>query len=774
MKKIIALCGLLCAVPTVVYSSETKQKQETTIPEAPPVPDASESKTKAEPYRTQTTEIKKNVESTKGEKRKTPLHDVMIFLNHGLASFSKNDNITTQFVLALCQKCAPIIVSGNVLKNVIEHAKQDEFKDSFKKFVDSFKNSFNDWLVYKTEIGDFYLFVPKAYQEKMRAEVDTESLEKAIKSKGYKLDNVLRGFDVWHLTPVKTYDEVEPKQWIQQSELNIENLKSLFVAKKDDVFGLWNIYISGHGTLSKAVKEAELFAPSAMYQTKTLKESAFSDAEIAGMKLNQFRDLIQFFNDKINTNFLFYSTCYAGGFNKFLPYAVNIMNAQGAVTGAKKPNFVVGVGSISDAPVWYYTDLWAWCLSCTDANKGNICSNGTIQIDYRTFFDLLHDYTKKEGVRSTIFTDQELKKMCRPVTPRVIENKDKGDHFGISGLPQFMFPGADIFIVLDLFDEIAVINNVMAKKYAREKKPIIINSDKKVLLLCTDTVDELELSNDVPIISMLPVPALLRFNKITSPGANLASFWNKCIKSANSYKSNDAMYIDTLLIKNKEFERQWPNVIVSYEVGASSQRITGENSPQNKAVLDSCYKLLFNYCLDHSIDYETFDKFFTFDDSVKKYILFNFLQEPQAKKFFKEKLKSAEEYVLPVNIEKDLTNPAGPKIDKLEIYLNKGGDPNAITVRGFSLLGYLMDTYEENRPNVKKIIDRLISNEKITLPDEAFFYSMAKNQPGWAMILLKRGVRPKKHEIKLIESAYSDAEAWKKVLSELKKITPAQ
>lgn len=661
MKKRILLCGLLLCMPLFIQTSVPKQKEITVIPEAPKAPEVTDYIATTTPYRIQTTEVKQKDER-KGEKRKTPMHDVIILINTGLSE-SKREPITAEFALAICEQSIPIIATNNVLKNLFELAKKNEYDGAVNKIVDSFKKSFDDWFVYKTESSDLYVLIPKKYLTRKRAEIDVDGLEKAIKSKGYKLDNVLRGFDIWHLTEIKKFEDVEPTAWLQQSELNVENLKSLFVAKKDDVFGAWNIYLTGHGTISKAIneilfsvsssqqtKESTLSA-SSLYQTKTLKESSFEDVSLAGMNLNQFRSLLQFFNDKISTNFLFYSTCEAGGSNRILPFIVNLMNSQGAVTGTKKPNFVVGIGAISDTSTSFSFAAWKWCVSCLDKKESEECDPGNNSMDHKRFFELLHEYSKNEGTRPTIFNDQELQKILISVSPR---NTASYDPWAIAGLPQIMFPGSDIFTAINIYGNVGIITNVIAKQQTLDKKPIIIGKDKEAILLYPDTITgELNIKSEKPvsIISMIPFATFHRIENLVV-NTSIDQFIESSIK--NPYASKRYFYsINTLKTSSGEFH----NVIIAVDddkllaLYYVDKQVKMKTWPKNeKFDYELAYSIpllkvfsdaLLDYCILHGIDYKSFDTFFKFHDDLKSYIMYSFLNSTKSKEFFKEDFDKA-------------------------------------------------------------------------------------------------------------------------------------
>jgi hypothetical protein len=121
-----------------------------------------------------------------------------------------------------------------------------------------------------------------------------------------------------YLEPAKAYAK------IMLSTINIytslvEVLKTLL---KTDYS--WNIVINGHGGGN---------------------EGYCSLSAIAGLPYNEFKNLLQFLNTKIETNILMYATCYGGG-----KWLLNVYNAD------NKPdiyNFPIIIAGITESPLYY-------------------------------------------------------------------------------------------------------------------------------------------------------------------------------------------------------------------------------------------------------------------------------------------------------------------------------------------------------------------------------------------------------------------------------------
>lgn len=288
--------------------------------------------------------------------------------------------ISSDLVTALAQKAAPILVSGSVWRNFIERRKF--FKDLTQNYnqetigyyqrnyrcfnnlqnLQYYKQQFdlyqtnpakavmqggalanfyicanipfdpNEWIMVQlTQSKSLYLVIPKKVIFKHTgkiptqvSELNTNSVEKLglnFKQKDFfQVTNLLNvddfpqgGKDLQEtIKTTKTTQVGSTTQSVTYTEtvgkINrelIKTLKSLFVPKttfesNPDSSQTWLVYLSGHG--SQAV------------------QGQFQTAQIAGLKETIFTTLLQFFNNYVQTKFLFYTTCYAGGEHLLKPY----------------------------------------------------------------------------------------------------------------------------------------------------------------------------------------------------------------------------------------------------------------------------------------------------------------------------------------------------------------------------------------------------------------------------------------------------------------------
>lgn len=628
---------MLSVMSLVLYASETKLSIKMSVPEAPEVPILDSVKSKETK---KITEVKKREEKKEKEKKRTtPLHDLVILINQGMQK-SIAEPITAEFALTLCQKSFPIIVTGDLIKNIFELIELQKELMELKLIIDDFKKTFDEWLLYKTKDGEFYLFVPKAYIAKNESEIDTSIIEKNTKSKGYKTKNILFGFDIWGLDKVKLED-LQAIQWSSKSEVNIENLKSMFIQKKDEYFGMWNVYLGGHGTISTGGHESQL-----------------KGSSIAGLSLLQFQELIQFFNNKINVNFLYYMSCYAGGVNRTLPYLTNIMNSRGYITGIKKPNFTISVGSVSDIAGTVGNKAYQWCAACLNKKSVTECRAQKGNIDFVSFFDYLHKYSNTVGIRPTLFNDRELQRILGEVTYR---EKTEYDPYGISVLPQVMFPGTDIFTAVDLDGNIGILSNVLAKKHDIEKQPITFKN-KDVILLYPQTISvpiiiKTDDKKPCSIISMVPGVALQKIESLEINTTTKLFFATFDVGGKNRATFYKYYYIHTLKLLDDEAKGHIvlsdvlvmlsPKVANSMYIFTLRNKIYKQILPNEEERADSIFALdkkiaeittdsfvtsLFNYFFNNAYDY-IYSNAFDYEFQLK-----NLLTHHQLKKL--EELKA--------------------------------------------------------------------------------------------------------------------------------------
>jgi len=429
--------------------------------------------------------------------------------------------ITGELAVACCQAQNPIITLGYSLRVLLDWQQNNEYLRDNPLISDKI------WDYYKIQNSDFYLLIPKEY---------SRNIYYNFKPLDFKLDRLdldpyeaLIGFKIKTESILKKVTADEIKKTVNLDSYNqiikIEPLFNIFVQGQDDFFRLWNIYLTGHGIIAKKLSDA----PDKTY-SKFVKEVDIQDARICNLSIEEFRKLISFFNEKIRVNFFYYLSCYAGGYNRILPYITNIINSRGNITSNNKPKFTIATNSTTDAIVPIFFNLSKQCFK-----KPNQIEKG--RFDYLTFFDQL--YQLSSGIKPTIFNDEELKKILIPVSYMAEFPKEA---IPIESLPQVMLPGSETFRVITLDNDIEVISNVSLNKNILEKKPINSENKRAILIYPQDIPIEVNITgktidNFPVIISMTPGISLTKFENL-----NIETTLKNLIFSLGSSKSGFEKY----------------------------------------------------------------------------------------------------------------------------------------------------------------------------------------------------------------------------------------
>jgi hypothetical protein len=308
--------------------------------------------------------------------------------------------LTVSFMHAAHEQAAPIIVSKNIVYNYLNIARDNErgLKDylgelpvaslhEYAVLLESF--DLQEWDIY--ERGFFYLFIPKKYLQKERERLFERGMElhkNEVYSSSRLPSEVILGFN---LNPMEGSKKValqgaRPEEMrnalkdsIYQQYQNTENfelvlsdkvafywythplldeIQSFFLASAARTWNretrefqevndhsFWVLFLEGHGTNNlNSVNQAEAL--------KGVKKAAeVAPPQIAGFAFRDFAALIRFFSTKEKTAFLYYSTCFGGGYSlHFLQsiFEAYFNRAQNKVVQVTKPNFVIAIGTLTD------------------------------------------------------------------------------------------------------------------------------------------------------------------------------------------------------------------------------------------------------------------------------------------------------------------------------------------------------------------------------------------------------------------------------------------
>ncbi|HZW61368.1 MAG TPA: hypothetical protein VFF04_04020 [Candidatus Babeliales bacterium] len=460
----------------------------------------------------------------------------------------------------LCQKQFPIIVYKDIFKNFIEN-NYNPLNSNPVPFID------DEWFMYASTqpVEDFFLLVPKQYYERQAKKFPIFKHAIGVKigkeQFSYSRNELITGFATDHLdickrTYMRNYKPGLPGFDALKKTITVEPTKAtfsrLFVRGKDNIFGLWNIYMSGHGFYPTIDLDKPL--------PKIIEENAHMNSQIVGLPLNEFRSVIQLLITKISTNFLYYYSCYAGDVNLILPYITYIINNKRNIIGnLKKPNFIFAAGSLTSETV-------AIPITTT-------CQDVTTFRDFISFFNTLHLFTNPLANRPTIFKDKELIKILEPISKTADDEfwKKVYPYLGeyvkiaaeISSFPQIFFPQVAVPKALALTDDISVITKTLVTTYLLEKKPIKLDNKSAILLYPENIGIALHVSSkeDKPfaLVSMLPGVGLHHIKNIDT---NLS--WQKlcyCFGFVNP-KFKKYFFIDQISYDHSGTKNTIHNVLV--------------------------------------------------------------------------------------------------------------------------------------------------------------------------------------------------------------------
>jgi len=294
--------------------------------------------------------------------------------------------------------------------------------------------SWDEWLIYKNDA--FHLLIPKKY-------IQAQSAKRQLSSSflphhqvpviydrktGRKLTDseIILGLKTNNMQKVIITDSYDLPSQPQSSTRDIlrDQLFQVFINKQDKIyvgnveveidkmttqektlFLSWIISLSGHGSglalgrritgLQRAieqehkrigfVREPKKFKRLAMLCEEF--EKIISRYNIAGMSAVLFIGFLNFLRDFINTDLLVYSSCFAGGIPRIVPYqSLGLPDIY---------NFPIIVGSATDLPTSISKPLSL--LAIREGNlretAGKLSLGPSREVDYGLFFDALNKRT---------------------------------------------------------------------------------------------------------------------------------------------------------------------------------------------------------------------------------------------------------------------------------------------------------------------------------------------------------------------------------------------
>ena len=381
---------------------------------------------------------------------KVLLHNAIVIL--GSENESSSGPIVSVFHAAILQEAAPIVIHPRLFKGLFEREKnQETTRWVDEKPLRELLQIFNSrWLIYGayndfggTQKWERYLIlVPRAYKANLKKEFPALSDEQLL---GFDLGNIMFGLEFLR----------SDNRILSDALREPASITDCFLPKdKDSDKALWNICLFGHGIIETKTRvaqgqtkatDSDLQPLFAQRKQNELFDSRKFRSVIGGLTLREFTEFLHTIQQKITMNFFTYISCFAGGYNLYLPYKARILNEGGAVvSGSIKPNFTIAVGSLTDA--FARTDVGApECLLEVDKIPPGYTN-------FYKFFERLNLYTKnylkdKETVRPARLTESELRNIMEPLTDLP---KSKELYKRLENMPLVMFPHTDHFVFVSL------------------------------------------------------------------------------------------------------------------------------------------------------------------------------------------------------------------------------------------------------------------------------------------------------------------------------------
>ena len=472
--------------------------------------------------------------------------DVMMFLDRGNKSDPTRpaDIICTDFSVALVQQAAPIITTGTVLHSFLNRKLAWNKKSSkWKRFITLLYQRFlpNSWFfsekfnskkmhkrriifqnflhlifseipftdenfeIFEYEQEDMFLIIPNLYKEKLHSK---------IPSLGFSIP-LLKKISIKELEESVALETWSPLA--RKHSITATSIARLFIPNKR--FGPWHILIDGHG----------------MYENKGFQ------ASISGINLEEFKQLVMFFEQSLSTSFLYYLSCYGGGYNTSLLFIEKIINPVKKIALSMPINFIVASAAPIDAPtagamvgIRKTSSGQKNTQLCTKKTcpKSKVLQSMKSPYDFNNFFTTLHTLLSQP---QTIEKKQWLE-LFKFITPER----------GPENIPLIKLPGKPFVPITGVNENAKFLSHEKTTKHEQENRPVVIKKADKIksLLVAPPVVNahiHIENPSDFGFVSLQPGAALHYFKEIF-------------IKEKNRFLNHD--YLKNHLKKDPSINKQ--------------------------------------------------------------------------------------------------------------------------------------------------------------------------------------------------------------------------
>jgi hypothetical protein len=339
--------------------------------------------------------------------------------------------------------------------------------DSSIIFLSSIDFNTNNISYYFHTSENLVLLIPKQYIQANIPSALNFDLNDQAKLCGFN-PTVLNAVTDLSLNNLMQQIQMQKAKQVTENQF-IPHLTSMFtVQKKNDELihpeqtSKWIIYLAGHG------------GPAYMLEERKTARGTFTEqliAQIAGLGTSQFAQLMKFFDEKIDTAYLHYVTCFSGGSNQtFVNETLSSLNVK----------FIVSSQGIQEG---------------TTSSRWKILPDGQVQgINFIELFKRLKMFfTEKEQQKKLPYVKNQPKKPMKTKKQMIDENPIAKIIQTISydnnpqNQPFVRFPAAESFVATPLDRTTRVLTETIVRAHEIEQKPFNINAD--VLIINTPRIN---------------------------------------------------------------------------------------------------------------------------------------------------------------------------------------------------------------------------------------------------------------------------------------------
>jgi hypothetical protein len=406
--------------------------------------------------------------------------DLIMILDSGFAESIYNPYSGGEILnlsVALNQQAGPIVVSGVILNNFLIKLADNATRIKYGWPSNIF--DLTNFQVFKCVNEDLYLIIPNKYALELEKtnptlasnlkeslnvtdeeltlglKINTKELFKRISDFSQLKEELRQRWTGWREQIGRLIRSGISSIKKHPREINISKIKDMFISGpkvKGQNFASWNIYLRGHGSFANRNKNLH---------------------RIVGLLFSDMIDLLDFFNDQVDTNCLYYSTCFGGGRN------ADLINKH--FLGRKQDtNYIIVSGASTDA----YTH-----------------SSNIKPPQIKDYFTDLHKIFSGK-----ITNVESLKQALKKISPLI--QGDPEDFNDISSIPIVRIPGMHSFSAVKIANNIKIITT-------SQDNPLNLLTTNRLLIYEKDINFLLDKFSNPTILSMVPRNGFVhRFKKI--------------------------------------------------------------------------------------------------------------------------------------------------------------------------------------------------------------------------------------------------------------------